>query len=319
MTALAIAPAPPAPTVATPVHPVTRVVYRDSDHSYRLRYECATCLETGTIPGVRPGTTKKCTACKGEGAKFERVPAVSTILSELNKPALVHWAARMAADAVAEELQRRGAERLDLAAVIPASEFALVCQLAQDAHKNAKDEAADIGTRVHDWITTAGADILDTPLPDDPELRGPCEAYVTWWRSTGYTVVEVERIVVDNHARYAGRFDLLVRDARGRLLVLDIKTSNSVYLEHVLQLAAYAKALREEIGVTISGTAVVWCHKDGRPVSTITRTAREYRADFRVFAALFGVYAHRKALGGELRRVIKESEVAAAADAYPFL
>lgn len=298
-TANAVAPAP--------IHPALRVEYRDSDHSYRLRNDCTACTATGRVPGKRDGTTKQCSKCKGEGVRRERVPSVSTILAELNKPALVPWAAKKAAEAVHE--------RVVNATVADAMHWTTFADelydLAKNAHRELADDAADIGTLVHDWITTA-EDVLTATLPDDPQVRPACEAFVAWWRTAGYEMVAAERVVVDERERYAGRFDLLVRDRRGRLFILDIKTSGSVYVEHVLQLSAYATALRQEIRESIAGTVVVWCHKDGRPVRVVERSPREYRADFRVFAALLGIYEHRKSLGGALRALQKAADEEAA-------
>lgn len=316
-------PTPPAADLPNPDHPAHRVTFRDSDHSYRIRNACDACSETGRVAGKREGTTKKCPSCKGEGARFERVPAVSTILAELNKPALVPWAARMAAEAVKQRVLTEAAAGTP---ATPAELELLATELyviADGAHRDLKDEAAATGTTVHDWITTLGNDILTAELPGDPEIRPACEAFVAWFRTSGYTIDTAEKIVVEEHSRYAGRFDLLLRDSRDRPWILDIKTSNSVYMEHVLQCSAYATALRQELRESIAGTIVAWAHREGRPIRTVIRTPREYRADYRVFSALLGIYEHRKSLGGELRALARASDAAAEAarDAveFPFM
>ncbi len=310
------------PNAATPrldaEHPAQRIEYRDSDHSYRLRNTCATCIGVGRVPGAREGTTKACGKCKGEGVRFERVPSVTTILAELNKPALVSWAAKMGADALVAEFTTRMDAYGGMTYPLSRTDLDELHALIANAHRDVKDESADIGTAVHDWIEQYVVYPDHTPLPQNPDARPACEAFIDWWADAGYTIEATERIVVDTRARYAGRFDLIVRDRRGLLYVLDIKTSNSVYLEHVLQCAAYATALRQETGESVAGTLVVWCHKDGRPVRTVARTPRQYRADFRVFAALLGVYEHRKLLGGELRKLAKESAIAADPTTVPF-
>ncbi len=315
------------PNAATPrldaEHPAQRIEYRDSDHSYRLRNTCVSCIGVGRVPGAREGTTKQCGKCNGEGVRFERVPSVTTILAELNKPALVGWAAKMGAEAararLVQEASDLGAYEHTMTVDLMLAIADEVHELALNAHRDVKDESADIGTAVHDWIEQYVSLREGVPLPEDPDVRPACEAFIDWWLEAGYTIEATERIVVDTRARYAGRFDLIVRDRRGLLYVLDIKTSNSIYLEHVLQCAAYATALRQETGESVAGTLVVWCHKDGRPVRTVARTPRQYRSDFRVFAALLGVYEHRKLLGGELRKLAKESAIAADPTTVPFL
>lgn len=301
------------------------VVYRDSDHSYRYATPCAPCVGAGEVPGARAGTTKKCPKCKGAGETTTRVPSVTTILAELNKPALVPWAARVGADAAVEFLAdwMEPADNGGRAAFVPESRLDEIHELVRNAHQKTKDESAATGTTVHDWIEQHHGDILGAPDPDDPTAVAPWRAFVAWWRTAGFEVVATERMCIDKKGRYAGRFDLLLRDQRGELWIGDIKTSNSVYAEHVLQCAAYASAIRDETETMVAGTIVIWCHKDGRPVETVVRTRREYRADFRVYAALLGIYEHRKVLGPTLRQLAKDSNAAAEAAAlvandYPF-
>jgi hypothetical protein len=305
MTVTALPPVTALPATPDPTHPALRVEYRDSDHSYRVRHDCTTCDSTGRVPGAREGKDKQCPKCKGEGFKMLRTPAVSTILAELNKPALVQWAANMGADRAIAMMEERAGD--DAGALVYRSEFDTLRGAIANAHLELKDEAANVGTAVHEWITDNIANILDIRLPEDPALRPACEAFVEWWRESGFVVAGAELIVVDVKERYAGRFDLLVRDGQSRLWVLDIKTSNSIYVEHVLQCSAYATAIRQQYLESIAGTVVVWCHKEGRPVRTVVRTAREYRRDFRVFQALLGIYSHRKTLGGALRSMANAS------------
>ena len=58
------------------------------------------------------------------------------------------------------------------------------------------------------------------------------------------TEVAVYLIGAASHMRYAGTVDLIFRRPNGRYLISDNKTSKAVYPEALLQLVAYAGALK---------------------------------------------------------------------------
>ena len=103
-----------------------------------------------------------------------------------------------------------------------------------------KDEAAKLGTQVHEWaeLVVRGGEI---PQLDDP-IRQRVMHYTEWWKASGWQLRLSEAMVVDPDAGYGGTFDLLAYDADGRTVLADIKTGKGVYREAILQLAAYGYA-----------------------------------------------------------------------------
>ncbi|MGC4946217.1 hypothetical protein ACLQ2N_08420 [Streptomyces sp. DT224] len=187
-----------------------------------------------------------------ERGRYYRDPAggpdlisVTNALSAIAKPALLPWAAGMAADRVLAEpiaVARRArneptALRRDLVA----------------AHREYTDRARDLGTRVH---LRAVALVLNTPYPYDPEVEPYAIQLASWfrlWRINVERDVEaIETTVVHRRYGYAGTGDLWVwlrsgPHGRRQLWLIDYKTSMKkpdtvVYDEQPLQLAALRHA-----------------------------------------------------------------------------
>jgi hypothetical protein len=104
-----------------------------------------------------------------------------------------------------------------------------------------RDRAADLGIRIH-AATAAGIVPDRAPADERPRLY----QYQHWLATSGFTVLLAERQVFNLTLGYAGSFDILGRDADGRIGLLDIKTGDGVYIDHLLQLIGYA--LGEFIG-----------------------------------------------------------------------
>lgn len=101
----------------------------------------------------------------------------------------------------------------------------------------ARDAAADLGTRVHDAAAT-GKKIGDVSEDIVPFLR----QYLNWIGDTNVEILQSERQVWNLEYGYAGTFDGLVRFPNGDTYIIDLKTGKSTYPEHAIQAVAYAMA-----------------------------------------------------------------------------
>lgn len=109
-----------------------------------------------------------------------------------------------------------------------------------------RDEAADVGSLIHAMVE---ADIHAEPLPAIPEQHAAkCKSGFAAWRiwreDRALEIVATEVPLVSQRHRFGGTIDAIGRDRRG-LCLLDWKSSNGVYAEYALQLAAY-RVLWEE-------------------------------------------------------------------------
>jgi len=111
-----------------------------------------------------------------------------------------------------------------------------------------RDEAADAGTLAHAMVE---ANIKGQPLPQLPEngigkaARQGYENYLQWQANSSIKIIAQEMELISEAYEYGGCPDAIGLDSQGRLCLLDWKTSNGVYQDYIIQLAAY-KNLWEE-------------------------------------------------------------------------
>lgn len=158
------------------------------------------------------------------GADGKPVPSVTTITSRFkDSGALLAWA------------HKQGA------AGIPLNE--------------ARDKAADAGHVVHAWIADFVADRPLTTFPfTTDEIIDKAEsafaAFIAWAERVKLEVVATEMPLVHSRLGYGGTFDglgFLDLALGGRALcLLDWKSGNRTYPEHLIQLAAYRELLRDQ-------------------------------------------------------------------------
>lgn len=123
-----------------------------------------------------------------------------------------------------------------------------------------RDAAADIGTIAHAMCDAAmrGEDAqaaLASFQPSD-EQRDKAStafgAYGTWIRNQRAEVIACETPLVSEAHRFGGTPDFLVR-IDGKLAMADLKTSNSVYRDYLMQVAAYGLLWNETQEEKITG------------------------------------------------------------------
>jgi hypothetical protein len=157
------------------------------------------------------------------GADGKPVPSVTTITSRFkDSGALLAWA------------HKQGA------AGIPLNE--------------ARDKAADAGHVVHAWIADFVADRPLTTFPFTPDeiidkAENAFAAFIAWAERVRLEIVCTEMPLVHSRLGYGGTFDglgYLDLALGGRALcLLDWKSGNRTYPEHLIQLAAYRELLRD--------------------------------------------------------------------------
>lgn len=172
------------------------------------------------------------------------VTGATTIMGAgIPKPALTYWAANQAAEAAA-----------DWAASfkeLPPSEAAWnLASIDRDALYDtwrkapwkARDKAAVRGTAVHD-LAEKLVHGLDVDVPD--ELLGYVNGCATFLDDWDVTPILTEKSVANRQHWYSGRPDLIASIPAlhgGEPVLLDWKTSKSVYPDTAVQTAAYARA-----------------------------------------------------------------------------
>jgi len=160
------------------------------------------------------------------------VPGVTTVLGILNKPALVRWANNL------------GLQGIDSTKYV--------------------DEKAAIGTLAHSMVEAH----LKGETPDTSEYSSvqidraeTCFLwYLEWEAHHKIDVALTEAAMVSETYRFGGTIDCLAT-VDGELTLLDFKTSNGVFPEHMHQLAAY-RQLAFEHGYRVKGCRIIRIGRD---------------------------------------------------------
>lgn len=144
----------------------------------------------------------------------KRVPGTTTIIGRFKESgALIAWA------------YKRGKDGLEL--------------------YDSRDKAAELGTFVHDMVERyiKGGDPhdgIDSLTDDDRKaVMSAFEAFTEWFESNKFRVIGQEMQLTSKAYLYGGTPDAIALDAKGRLCLLDWKTSDGVYQDYLLQLGAY--------------------------------------------------------------------------------
>jgi hypothetical protein len=178
----------------------------------------------------------------------EHLPAVTTIIGRLDKPGLVWWAAECAVEHIKKAINFDSPD--------PSTRWPELYEEARKAHDKIKRSAGDIGTVLHDIAidvqsyADAKAHVAQLPEEDRPVAWRCASSLKEWLDQQKFGACELERFVVSQDLRYAGKTDRfgVINDRMG---VLDYKSGGEkIYPETWLQMAAYETALREELGIT---------------------------------------------------------------------
>lgn len=149
----------------------------------------------------------------------ERVPGVTTIIGRFkDSGALMHWAFKQGQSGMKSLYEKR-------------------------------DEAADAGTLAHDMVfqrlNKEPVTIPDGTAPDiAKQAQQAFDAYLSWESMTKLKIIEQEMPLVSAKYRFGGTPDAIGK-VNGKLSLVDWKTSNGVYQDYLLQLAAYDLLLEE--------------------------------------------------------------------------
>jgi len=155
-------------------------------------------------------------------ADGKRVPGVTTVIGGnlgWNKQALMYWANQVGLDG--------------------------------RNHREVSEEAADTGTIAHAMVEAElkGLDwkeLVDIKGVTKEQLERAENAYLAWleWAETvNFELLYSEHLLVSEKYRYGGQIDVAM--VKRTTSIVDLKTSNGVYPDHMIQLAAYGQLWNE--------------------------------------------------------------------------
>lgn len=175
------------------------------------------------------------------------VPGVTTIINQLDKPALLDWAWRL------------GKEGKDW--------------------REERDSAGDIGTLVHEavlhFLTNESVDFKDSTVS---KCFGK---FLHWWDEEttrlGKPTIIVEQAMVSEKYGFGGQPDIFAVEWERRI---DVKTSSGVYESYWYQLAGY-DLLGIENGQKATEHQILWLPKDDRFDAPIRKELKREKEIFK--------------------------------------
>ena len=136
-----------------------------------------------------------------------------------------------------------------------------------ELHAVRKQEAADFGSKIHDWIEQY-IKKGDLEMPEDKEVQIGVNAFLDWIKENKVVFKSSERAVYSKKHDFIGTLDAEAR-VNGKLCLIDFKSSNGLYNTYNMQTAAYLKADEEESGREYQGRWLIRLAKE---------TEKEYNA-----------------------------------------
>jgi len=152
--------------------------------------------------------------------------------------ALMGWVAKMMGLYLLSE-KKKGNDRITEALV----------NTAKQEYRRIKEEAADIGTEIHKWVSDW---ILGKKpeIPDNERVVNGINAFLKFQKEHKLKWIESEKYVYSKKHNYAGIMDAVAKEGK-ELVLVDFKSSNGIYDEMRFQVAGYQIAYEEETGKKI--------------------------------------------------------------------
>ncbi len=161
--------------------------------------------------------------------------------------------------------------------IVDPAEKAELFKAAKAADRAVSQEAADIGTLIHEYAflfeTRGDKDGLSEKVKKLPlgimhKVHNGIEKFRSWRATVGDHLEAVEQIVASPTHYFCGKFDkLAMRD--GRLILSDYKSSKAIYLDMFIQLGAYAIAIKEWLGLDVGGLEILRFGKEDGEFETM--------------------------------------------------
>lgn len=197
------------------------------------------------------------------------VPGVTTVLGLLSKPALVPWANKL------------GLAGIDVRSFV--------------------DDKAQIGTLGHLFVTDHLAGIKTDTTDYDAnqiDLAQNCAlSFFQWEKEHPVKNIFVERPLVSERYRFGGTLDIYA-NVDDKLELIDLKTGNGIYDEHIFQVAAL-KMLLNEHGFEIDRARIINIPRTENE-AFIERiiTQKELAVGWEIFLNCLSIYNLKKELKG---------------------
>jgi len=126
---------------------------------------------------------------------------------------------------------------------------------AKREYRRIKQEAADIGQAIHDWVSE-WIKGKKPGMPDNEKVVNGITAFLKFQKEHKIKWLESERFIFSKKHRFCGILDAVGKMGK-ELVLFDFKSSNAIYSEMFLQVAGYNIAYQEETGKKIDKKIII--------------------------------------------------------------
>ena len=205
---------------------------------------------------------------------------------------LIPWACRMMAQKLIASVPVQVSDAVEVIGTwdgsgiepITLKDFEKLVTASKSAHRDKLEDAGNIGHIAHAWIENyikamlAKDESLITQilanLPLEPRAQNACIAGLDWMKRHNVRWINTERKIYSRRYKYAGTMDGLAlvdscnnpacckEQFKDRRTLIDWKTSNYLYVEFILQTAAYMQAYEEEMSEMIEDIWIIRLGKE---------------------------------------------------------
>jgi len=168
-----------------------------------------------------------------------------------------------------------------------------------------RDEAGRRGSVVHELTEKydGGEEVTFVSDYGKPQFKilewSMFERYVDFCTTHKPTIDMMEAHMISKKLGFAGTVDRVI-ELNGKKILLDIKTSNSIYPSYWLQLAAYNELLKE-LNVECDQVGILWLNAKTRTTGKngaiqgigwqlVTRDMKEVKKDFKLFKSTYELW-----------------------------
>jgi len=114
-------------------------------------------------------------------------------------------------------------------------------------------DALDIGTITHQWvehdIKCKEFKMPDIPIEMKEKIENAFMGYLEWKDQVKFKLVQSELSLVSEENQFGGTIDI-IGEVNGQQSIIDIKTSEEIYIDHKIQTVAYKKLYNENFPAT---------------------------------------------------------------------
>lgn len=223
------------------------------------------------------------------GPAGERILSVTGVTGLMDKSGpLMAWAVNQMGDYLQENWNPN----------ITEMEFSALLDKARREYRVRRQKEADIGTKIHDWVSSwiKGE---NPEMPKDDSVLNGVMAFLEFQKKHRVKWQYTERAVYSIKHNYAGWLDAIGKSKDFGNTLMDFKTGNGIYEDMVLQTAAYQLAYEEETGKKIDSRLIVRFGKnDGQ---FYVKVFQNHERDQRAFINLLKVKRRTIELKEELK------------------